>query len=141
MPIPDRCDPRIFKEGVSVAAVDADGFSSDGKGGSIEIERWVRSVAERANAALDWHYSGGIGNVLFLGRAEDRERVEWALDDLTPTLAGRVLRRYAPGAPGLYRQGVTPAPEGAIAGFMDPLSGEQVFVVEPARRAKGSSDE
>lgn len=135
MPI-EPCDPRIFKEGVSVAAVHADGFSSDGKGGSIEIERWVRSVAERANASLDWHYSGGIGNVLFLGTAEDRERVEWALDDLTPTLAGRVMRRYAPGDAGLYRQGVTVAPEGAIAGFMDPLSGEQSFIVDAPKEPR-----
>lgn len=129
----DKCDPRIFKEGVSVAAVDADGNSSDGKGGSIEIERWVRAVADRANALLDWHYSGGIGNVLFLGDVDDRARVEAALDELTPTLAGRVLRRYAPGQLGLYRQGVTSTPAGAVAGFMDPLSGEQVYVVKRRR--------
>ena len=40
----------------------------------------------------------------------------------------RVLRRYEEDAPGLYRAGVTEAPEGAIAGFMDPLSGEQAYV-------------
>jgi hypothetical protein len=131
---PAPCDPRIFKEGVSVAAVYADGFSSDGKGGSIEIERWVRSVADKANASLDWHYSGGIGNVLFLGDAEARQRVEIAIDALTPTLAGRVMVRYGPGAAGLYREGVTAVPEGTRAVFMDPLSGEQVAIVTQSSR-------
>jgi hypothetical protein len=39
-------------------------------------------------------------------------------------------RSAAPSSAGLYRAGVADAPENAIAAFMDPLTGQQVYMVD-----------
>jgi len=76
-PTPPDCDPEIFKHGQPVLAM---------VGSSNAIERWVKAVAEKANARVDWHYSGGIAQVLHLGNKESRRRVEAAVDELSKQL-------------------------------------------------------
>jgi prepilin-type processing-associated H-X9-DG protein len=51
-------------------------------GPSNAIERWVKLVAAKANARNDWHYIGGRANVLFLGGATARARIEQAIEQL-----------------------------------------------------------
>ena len=102
----DRCDQEIFEKGQSVTALDA---------GPDEANAWVEAVATKANARMDWHYSGGRAHVLHLGDAESRARVEEVIDQLAPDPNVRILQRYKPGDRGLYRQGVTPTPPNAIA--------------------------
>lgn len=93
-PDPTPCDPEIFKKGQGVCVVD---------GRSNAVERWVKTVAEKADAQVDWHYSGGRANVLHLGDDESRQRVLKAISDLEGQLDGHILDV---GGPALYRRGV-----------------------------------
>ena len=110
-PDPKSCNKNIFKLGHSIAAVD---------GSANAVERWVKAVAKKARSRVDWHYSGGIANVLHLGDMVSRGRVVNAIKELEPSLRGRLLKIYAAHEPGLYRRGVTQAPKGAMGGFMGP---------------------
>lgn len=118
-PTPPPCDQEIFQNGQPVAALDASSNSA---------ENWVQLVAEKANARLDWHYSGGIAQVIHLGDDESRARVEAAMNELEPNLDGTILRRYGSSESGLYRKGVTQIPQGAVVSFMDPLTGEAAYI-------------
>lgn len=118
--VPPSCDPAIFTHGESIAALDAR---------KDPAERWVRLIARRANAKLDWHYSGGVAHVLHLGDADSRERVVATMCALESRLKGRLMQIYEIGEPGLYRKGVTSIPEGAIASWMDPFTGQAVYAV------------
>jgi hypothetical protein len=111
-PTPPACDPEIFQNGEPVVLL---------TGSSNAIETWVRAVAAAAEARVDWHYSGGVAQVLHLGDPASRARVEAAITQLENLLEGDnyIMRRLPPGAAGLYRQGVTSAPEGAIAAFYE----------------------
>jgi hypothetical protein len=109
-PTPPGCDQEIFDKGEPIVLID---------GSSNAVERWVKAVAAEANARLDWHYSGGMAQVLHLGDAESRARADAAITRLESSLSGTIMRRLPAGATGLYRQGVTPVPDGAIAGFYD----------------------
>ena len=91
-PIP--CNPDIFKEGQGICVVD---------GSSNAVERWVQSVAKKANAQVDWHYSGGRANVLHLGNDESRQRVLNAIGELEAELDGTII---SVDGPALYRNDV-----------------------------------
>lgn len=107
-PTPSPCDPEIFKRGDGVCVID---------GNSNAIERWVKAVAKKANAKVDWHYSGGRGNVLHLGDNESRQRVLSAISELRGELKGTIL---SVGGPALYRRGIEdPAATGAIVREVD----------------------
>ncbi len=120
-PTPRPCDHEIFKKGQPVAALGAS---------SNAAENWVKAVAKKARARVDWHYSGGRAQVLHLGDRESRARVYAAMRELEPNLKGIILQIYTPGERGLYRKGVTQAPEGAIASSMNPFSGEADYMVK-----------
>ena len=120
-PTPPPCDQEIFKKGQSVAALEAP---------SNAAENWVKAVAKKARARVDWHYSGGIAQVLHLGDRESRARVYAAMKELEPKLKGRIMQIYTHGEEGLYRKGVTQTPEGAVVSFMDPCSGQAAYMVE-----------
>lgn len=96
-PTPAPCNPDIFKKGKGVCVVD---------GSSNAVERWVQSVAKKADAQVDWHYSGGRANVLHLGDDESRQRVLNAISELEPELKGQIL---TVDGPALYRNGVEDA--------------------------------
>lgn len=93
-PDPKPCNKKIFKKGRGVCVVD---------GRSNAVERWVQSVARKANAQVDWHYSGGRANVLHLGDDSSRLRVLNAIKELGGELKGRIL---SVDGPALYRNGV-----------------------------------
>ncbi len=102
-PDPPPCDPEIFKKGKGVCVID---------GSSNAVERWVKAVADKANARVDWHYSGGRANVLHLGDNKSRHRVLAAIDELEGPLQGPIR---SVGRPALYRNSVDSVPEGTIA--------------------------
>ncbi len=126
-PTPSPCNQEIFQSGQPVAAID---------GRSNAVERWVQAVATKANARVDWHYSGGVAQVLHLGDTESRVRVLEVMRELAPTLQGRILRFFAEDNTGLYREGVTPTPSGAIGSFYEGGS-SSAYIVDPR---KGSID-
>ena len=106
-PTPKPCNPDIFKKGKGVCVVD---------GSSNAVERWVQMVAKKANAQVDWHYSGGRANVLHLGNEASRQRVLNAIEELKGKLQGTILRVDGPA---LFRNGVDEWPEGALAADPD----------------------
>lgn len=106
-PTPTPCNPNIFKNGKGVCIVD---------GSSNAVERWVQMVAKKANAQVDWHYSGGRANVLHLGNEASRQRVLNAIEELKGKLQGTILRVDGPA---LFRNGVDEWPEGALAADPD----------------------
>jgi len=99
------CDERIFFEGEAIALL---------QGKPEEIECWVRLVAEKANARLDWHASGYAAQMLHLGDSASRTRVEVALDELRSNLDTEEKRkmdkvftkRLALNEPGIRRDSV-----------------------------------
>lgn len=118
----DRCDAKVFQNGKPLMAVDTGPV-----GGAAIFEQWVQDLAAVSGQRVDWHYSGGVAQVLVLGdfaAALAAAQQTPLPDNMT------VLRFFSEGASGLWRNGVTPAPGNAIAGFMDPLSGEQAFILE-----------
>ena len=106
-PTPTPCNPNIFKNGKGVCIID---------GSSNAVERWVQMVAKKANAQVDWHYSGGRANVLHLGNEASRQRVLNAIEELKGKLQGTILRVDGPA---LFRNGVDEWPEGALAADPD----------------------
>ncbi len=101
-PTPLPCDDEIFEKGQGVCVVD---------GRSNAVERWVQAVAKKADARVDWHYSGGRANVLHLGDDASRQRVLNAIAELEGNLEGTIL---SVGGPALYRKGDA-VPDGTIA--------------------------
>lgn len=110
-PTPPPCNSDIFKNGRGVCIL---------SGRSNAIERWVQAVATKADAQVDWHFSGGRANVLHLGDEESRQRVLNAIKELKGDLDGYIL---SVDGPTLYRQGDA-VPEGTIA--VDPDFGPMV---------------
>ena len=47
------CDPKIFKRGKDVCLV---------YGQPNAIEDWVKKIAKKADARVDWHYAAGRAN-------------------------------------------------------------------------------
>lgn len=124
---PAPCKPEIFKNGSPVAFVD---------GSSAPVEKWVQEVARQAEARVDWHYSGGVAQILCLGDVVSRSRVLVVMKKLEDQLDGRVMRYLNQGEKGLYRRGdednpLQQVPEDAIGGFLNPLTGEQDFITRP----------
>lgn len=97
------CDREVFEKGHSVAMLDA---------WSADAEEWVQAVARESGQRVDWHYSGGVANVLFIG---DPARVLAAVRSLAPTLRGRIMRTFdVAGEHGPHRAG-DDLPPGVIA--------------------------
>lgn len=114
-PTPMPCDSLIFQYGSPVALI---------AGKSIAIEAWVKEVRKAAKAQIDWHFTGGIAQVVHLGDEASRQRVEVAIDTLISTLQGRLMKRCEMRDKGLYREGVTPVSEDANTFSMDPFTGK-----------------
>lgn len=119
----DRCDADVFKDGHAIALLDACMYRA---------EAFRMAVAKESGQRVDWHYSGGRVNMLYLG---DFAKVDAAVSKLAPTLedalprkegecgscAGKdhhqpavILRRYESAAHGTYRAG-DPLPPDVIA--------------------------
>jgi hypothetical protein len=139
----DRCDSEVFEKGEPILLID--GWAKD-------VEPWVQKVAALSGQRVDWHYSGGIAQVLFLG---DRLRVMGAVEALErelvwndsdePRFKGserrnpRIMRRFGEAAPGIYRAGVTEAPEGAVACVT--TSGENEWIGSGPVQSEGQRDD
>jgi len=102
-PTPTPCDAEIFQKGEGLCIVN---------GSSNAVERWVQAITKKADARVDWHYSGGRANVLHLGNEASRERALAAVNELEGELDGTILQINGPA---LFRNGVDQAPEGAVA--------------------------
>jgi hypothetical protein len=105
----ERCDGEVFENGVPLLLADTGPV-----GGSALFEKWVQDLANESGQRVDWHYSGGVAQVLVLG-----DYVK-ALAEAMVAEAGlpagiRIMRWCGPAERGLYRAGVTPAPDDAIA--------------------------
>lgn len=102
-----KCDQEVFEKGEPIALLDAR---------TKHAEPWVQKVAAHSGQRVDWHYSGGVAQVLCLG---DRAKVIASIRALEPELRGTLMRIFDEPAPGLFRAGVTEAPKDAIASFYD----------------------
>ena len=118
-PTPPPCNQKIFKKGEAIVAV---------TGSSNAVERWVKSIAKKANTKVDWHYVGCIAQVLHLGNNASRERAVKAIEKLIPKLDGNIFRKFYSGEKGFYRAGVTNVPKGTIA--VSTETGRNEFMVK-----------
>jgi hypothetical protein len=117
-----RCNREIFTKGKPVAIV----WSETEK----DTEKWVKNIGKKARARVDWHVSGGYDQILHLGDSESRKRVEAAINELTPTFNGRIIKRLKEGESGLYRAGITKVPTGTVAVAYNELSGQNEFHIK-----------
>lgn len=91
---PPECDQEVFKKGFGICVLDAAMWAA---------EEWVKKVREKSGQRVDWHYSGGRANVLYIG---DHSAVLKAVMALEPELDGQILSvSYEAGEHGLYRAG------------------------------------
>lgn len=105
--VPPDCCPLVFKSGKPLL------FASTGPVGGAQIfEEWVVKIRQKSGQPVDWHYSGGTAQVLYLG---DHEAVVEAARSIPLPSGITILRWCAPMDRGLYRAGVTPTPDDAIA--------------------------
>lgn len=107
--IPKPCDTAIFKGGAHVAAI-----AQGGKARSWHIEDLIARVAEKSGTVgkTDWHYSGGIAQVLTLGdlgKVAEALRSQWP--EFVKVWPDAQIRL---GGPALYRAGDS-LPEDVIA--------------------------
>ncbi len=81
-PTPPPCDPEIYKNGKTICTID---------GPSNAVEQFVKAVAARSEARVDWHYVGGRAKVLHLGDEASRQCALNAIDALKGELNGHIL--------------------------------------------------
>lgn len=108
---PPPCDAEVFRHGAPLLAADTwtNALVPDGpEPRATGFEEWVRRIRSASGQRVDWHYSGGRAQVLFLG---DREAIVRAIEaDPSPA---QILCWFGPGEAGLYRKGVSdPRPGG-----------------------------
>jgi hypothetical protein len=124
-----KCDANVFESGKGICVLDAC---------MVRAEEWVQAVAKESGQKVDWHYSGGQANVLFIGDYDKVlaavERLEPLLKETPPFTDGEscrcrssfdktpqtrhdkatLMRVYPKNSHGLYRDG-DPLPDGVIA--------------------------
>lgn len=117
----DRCDRDVFKNGTPLLAA-----TTGPVGGAALFETWVQRVAKDSGQCVDWHYSGGIAQVLVLGDVDAALRAAVALRNGLP--ANCEIIRWLVGEPGLYRLGVSDKPTNALGATFDPATGGTEFI-------------
>lgn len=90
---PQPCNDEIFKNGKGCCVLD---------GNSNNVELFVQKIAEISKQQVDWHYSGGRANVLYIG---DYDIVINTIHSLLPEISNYDVRLLSIGGPALYRQG------------------------------------
>lgn len=95
-PTPPPCNRDVFVHGHPLVLV---------TGSSNAVERWVQSLATRTHVMVDWHYSGGVAQVLYLGKRREYNLLRSAIEELKPTLSGSIIRVLSFGEQGRYRSG------------------------------------
>jgi hypothetical protein len=97
------CDSEVFNKGYGICSFSARTFIT---------EPWVVRVRELSGQRVDWHMSGGMSSVLYIG---DYTKVRAAVEDLYPDLVKackdngydsgpELFQIYGPEADGLYRR-------------------------------------
>jgi len=79
--VPQPCNREIFTKGESLLAADTSNCRCWG------FEEWVQKVAAQSGQQVDWHYSGGVAHVLFVG---SRDAVVRAAKEIP--CPGRIMR-------------------------------------------------
>lgn len=97
------CDREVFEKGEGVCVVVGNYMRSSP---AVQIEAWVKEIARRASARVDWHYSGGRASVLHLGDEASRARVLAAIDETRANFEAEGGMVLSVGRPALYRAGV-----------------------------------
>lgn len=99
MSTPPPCDPKIFMEGAPICT-----FSASPR----DIEDWIEKVRRESGQQVDWHFSGGYAQVLFIGKYR---KVKAAIEKLRPELKDAEQFVLLPkDARGRYRRGVMAPP-------------------------------
>ncbi len=124
MPEPEPCDQKIFKEGKSLFAANT-WHPQDKPIRAVGFEEWIKAIRKKSKQKIDWHYSGGIAHVLYIGK---KEKIIEAMND-NPCPA-QIMHWFEDGDAGLYRAGVTPTPPGAIGAFYEGGRGSTFIVGE-----------
>jgi hypothetical protein len=114
------CNKDVFRNGQPLFLAD-----TGATGGADIFEKWIVKVRKKSGQPIDWHYSGGVAQVLYLG---DRAKLMEAINTSPLPSQVHIMRWCEEGAAGLYRAGVTPTPPGAVAAFYD--NGESSFLVD-----------
>ena len=96
-----RCDEKVFKNGQSILLADTYECRAEG------FEQWVKTIAQISGQLVDWHYSGGIANMLYLG---DRKKVCEAIDSIP--CPAQIIQYVQDGESGPYRAAAKEAIEG-----------------------------
>ena len=78
----EPCNSNIFKNGKEICSV---------IGNPNDIEYWVKSIAKKSNARVDWHCTGGIGRILHLGDDKNRQRTINILNESKNELKGIII--------------------------------------------------
>ncbi len=104
---PTPCDQDVFKNGKPLLWADTGAV-----GGANIFEDWILKIRKRSGQQIDWHYSGGVAQVLYLG---DLDKINEAIQTVPHPNQITVMRWCQSTDQGLYREGVTPTPDNAIA--------------------------
>lgn len=75
--LPPPCNPDIFQKGIPILLL---------TGPSHKIEALVSGVAAKAQSQTDWHYSGGVAQILHLGDDASLKRTVAAFSEAFPTM-------------------------------------------------------
>lgn len=116
---PRRCNDDVFRQGRPLAVID---------GKSRSINYLVEGIIRRTTAQLDWHRSGGRGQILVLGTDEERSQAEAILKQIIPRYKVEIIKIFSPNDTGLHRRGATPTPTDAVAGFYEDGEPASTFI-------------
>jgi len=102
-----KCKKHIFLKGKSFL------IASTFECGSEKFEEWVQKVdaALPGHTEVDWHYSGGRANMLYVG---NRDAVAKAVQELISECPADIMGYASDTGLEPFRAGVSPAPENAM---------------------------
>lgn len=110
------CDPVIFTTGIPLFCADT------GSCGAEYFDNYIRDIRNFSGCPIDWHYSGGRAQVLFM---DEHHR-----DKLTGLVMHKggnfvILEWFPIGAQGLHRAAnVVPAHDKEIDGRLEEVAGK-----------------
>jgi hypothetical protein len=123
MDVPEPCNKKIFNDGKPLFAANT-WYPEDNPIRATGFEEWIKEIRKKSKQDIDWHYSGGIAQVLYLG---DKEKIIEAMND-NPCPA-QIMHWFQEGDAGLYRAGVTQVPKDTIAAFYEG-GGKSSYIVK-----------
>jgi hypothetical protein len=91
---PPPCDQDVFKNGTPIFCA-----TTGPTGGCHLFEAWIVKIREASKQQVDWHYSGGRAQVLYIG---DADAIRTAVEAEPLPKDCEILGWFNPGE-GLYR--------------------------------------